>query len=110
MGLKEAWAALCGVQEKRDHGAVSFKAGTRPAIILQALCEGKSVSGWSACMLLQTHNGDRELRRVRSCLRALGLQFSTLKGTTRNGREYKITKLLPSSRSAALKLIVGRAS
>ena len=104
MGLK-AW--LFG--EKRNHDAANkFKAGTRPAIILETLCEGVALSGWAACKLLKTHNGDRDLRRVRKRLRSAGVQFLTFLGQADNGREYKITQLLPSQRDNARKLIVGK--
>lgn len=110
MGRLTDW--LFGTEEKkRDRiGEISFKAGTRPAIILQTLCEGVALSGWSACKLLHTHNADRELRRVRRRLRAEGIQFQTFHAEAANGSKYKVTQLVPSHIPAARKLIVGKAA
>jgi hypothetical protein len=110
---KKGWSAFaidCGpVQSasdnKRSHQSSTFKPGSRPAIILETLCEGIALSGWKACLLLGTHNGDRDLRHVRQCLRNKGIAFTTTKATAKNKREYKVTTLLPSQIPAARKLI-----
>jgi hypothetical protein len=109
MGWLRDWAEKFRAEEKRSHQGSAFKAGSRPAIILETLCEGVALSGWGVCKLLKTHNGDRDLRHVRQCLRNRGIQFTTTMATAANGREYKVTQLLPSQIAAARKLM-GKAS
>lgn len=107
MGLKE-W--LFGAEVKKSHEGSGFIKGTRPAIILERLCAGDHVSGWSACQLLNTHNGDRDLRRVRRRLKMLGIGCVTHLGGAKNGRDYKITALTPWQAERARALIVGKAA
>lgn len=110
MRLKELWDSFCGSDEKkRDRvSEITFKPGTRPAIILERLCEGSKLSGWSVCKMLRTHNGDRDLRRVREWLRSVGIDYVTYHETAENGRQYKVTQLLPSQAMRAHALTFGK--
>jgi hypothetical protein len=107
MGLmKKLRQAMFG--RSRDHQAL-FKKGSRPAIIIEALCEGLDQSGSTACKMLHTHNGDRDLREVRRRLRNCGVRLGTYYARAENGRDYKVTYIPADQRDLALSLIVGRA-
>jgi len=70
MRLKQFLWAVLAAREPAEPPAKPWTADTQCARLLKALCEGHTMGGREACLLLHSHNGDRRLRQVRARLRA----------------------------------------
>lgn len=107
--MKMKWWNVLGRKKPVHNKGKSYRlAGSHGSIILERLCEGEWVGGREACIATKSHNGLRRLNCVKKLLRSHGLAYWQEMRTSSAGNNYKVIQLLPSDRTRARKLIVGK--
>ena len=82
-----------------------FTPGSRPTKLYKLLCSGRTIGGYEAVQETGSHNGDRDLRRVRTFMDEANIKYELLARKCPGGQTSLKVHLPLLSRIKARKLL-----